>query len=405
MIRKLKIDLKTLEDLEMGIYAFGFTDDPAMEKMAIALSKNKKSNLKLHTSARRRVFSSEKKMQVAGIVATTKDVYRYDDKSGSEYEIVFDYDTNKAIYNQFMKRIPTLGKKNLFNKEHVEDDLVNSYMASIMFIEGDEEIKFIKDKYKEEVEAGDIWLVAQFEDRKEYDSIVSENKLGFSLEGLFKLEDVIKEQLKKEKMTKKKLKFSKKLKFRKGSFTCNSKFSAKPFAFEADSLEKGVDVIVYDEEGNVIENWTGEIVAYDVANGEEIEVTILDDEIVNTEEAELSEDEEKEVEMESDEEKNEIKASDAKEEVEDEVKKDVEMEGEAPVDAPAEPVIESATKEDLDAVIKMIVDLQKQIDDLKGSSTEGAEMFADEDAEKKAEVEKFNRKLSDTILRNGMKKR
>lgn len=385
MRKRLSIDLEVLSNLDLGIDAIAYTSDPAIELFGVALNKVKKisspSNLK---------FADEKKMQIAGPIMAVKDIYRYDSEDG-EYDIIFDYETNRALYNQLMKKLPMLGKETIFNDEHISENQIKAHMLNAMFVESQEEIDYIKKKYNHNVELGTVWVLTQVNDKKTYDYLVKNDKIGFSIEGLFKLDEVIKSQLNNNK-----IRMSKKLKFQKVRFILKKgKFATEVSEIEVENgdIEIGSEVIVTDDSGEVIENWSGEAAILDEVSGDIVEVTIKDDEIIEIDgetvetETDLNEDEKKE-ELESvdeveEEVKEEVKETEEEltDETEDEKKEELE-----------DSTVEYATKEELEHLIALVADLQAQIGMLNLSGQ------TDEDVKENKE-ENFKRQLAQAIAK------
>lgn len=228
--------------------------------------------------------------------------------------------------------------------------------------------------------------------KKTYDYLVKNDKIGFSIEGLFKLDEVIKSQLNNN------IRMSKKLKFQKVRFILKKgKFASEVSEIEVENgdIEIGKEVIVTDDSGEVIENWSGEAAILDEVSGDIVEVTIKDDEIVEidgetveTETEDLNEDEKKTEELESvdeveEEVKEEVKETEEEltDETEDEKKEELE-----------DSTVEYATKEELEHLIALVADLQAQIGMLNLSGQ------TDEDVKENKE-ENFKRQLAQAIAK------
>lgn len=162
MRKRLSIDLEVLSNLDLGIDAIAYTNDPAIEIKGLAFKKNK---LKFISDVEQVRFTDEKKMQIAGPIMCVKDIYRYDSEDG-EYDIIFDYETNKALYNQLMKKLPMLGKETIFNDEHISENQIKAHLLNAMFVESQEEIDYIYNKYNHKVELGTVWVLTQVNDKK-----------------------------------------------------------------------------------------------------------------------------------------------------------------------------------------------------------------------------------------------
>jgi hypothetical protein len=265
MLKKL-ILLDGLDDLEIGISGIAYTSDPAVEELGLAFNKNSEKIL----------FSNDVKMRISGVLMKVKDIYRHS-FDGDDYEIVFDYETNKRLNLQLQKKLPTLNTKSIFNVEHTETP-INAYIINTIFIEGEEEVKYIKEKFNYDVTPGDVWINSQVEDIASYNYLTKTNKIGFSIEGIFQLSNYIETKIKNNKNMEKN---TKKLKFKV------SKFSVIEGEEVIDSIIVHEDggIELYDKEGALIEDWSGKLIYVDnEGNLQNIDASVSDD----TKEEELS---------------------------------------------------------------------------------------------------------------------
>ena len=286
-MKRLEVDLNSLEEIKYGVKVIAFTDDPAIVVKGIALSKQKEKKL---------LFSDSVKMQIVAPLLVPMDIYRYDDKDG-EYEIVFTADAVEKITKQMMKNLPMSGLESIFTDEHT-DDFLDAFIFELIFVDTKEKRTMLKRQYGLDLPIGGTCVNVQCESKETHDYLIKNGKLGLSIDGLFQLKDV---KLNKHKMKKTKLKFTKKLKYRQGHFQFKSKKrSQKVLAFETDVIAEDEEIIIHTESGEVIEDWNGEITA--MVDGEEAVITVEEGEIAKVE-VEEEEVEEEVIEAEDEEEK------------------------------------------------------------------------------------------------------
>ena len=393
MRKKLNIDLEVLKDMSVGISDIAYTADPAIEIIGLSFNKNRRSHLFNKDNRKKLIFGDEKKLRISGPVMLVKDIYRYDASNKEEYDLIFDYDTNKALVDQFKSKITTLNKESIFNDEHFEDKRINAFIINMIFIESQSEIDYIKDKFNYDLELGDVWMDTQVKDIDTYNYLVEEKKIGFSIEGFFKLNEIIEKQIKnnKDKLMKKvKFKFRK-----KGKFSTPSEIT---IVGEQTEDLKGTELEIVGEDGGVIEDWSGEITILDEVTDELVDVIVENDIIKEIVDEKLLEEEIKEEDLEDI--KEEIKEEDLddfrpiKEGDLDNIKEGIKEEDleEVPTESTLEADVKGIMKEDIDSILKMIADLESKISDKDVKVEEEAE-FSEEEEEK----EKFRRSLSGMI--------
>ena len=339
MRKKLSIDTSILSDLDLGLDAIAYTADPAIEILGIAFNKVYKS--KFISNQKIKFVGDEKKLQIAGAIMIPKDIYRYDSEMG-EYDIVFNSKNIEDLTKQLMEKLPQLGVESIFNDEHLSDKKISAFIYQILYVSDEKEVEYIKSKYNYDMPIGGTFIVTQVKDKKTYDYLVENNKIGFSVEGLFKLDEIIESQLNKNK----------KINMKKEFVYKQNKFTSEPSEISIDGeLTVGTGVIAKDEAGEIMENWSGELVI------DEKEVTVIDGIITEIEGVELEDEK-------SEEEKLEDEKSE--EELEDEKSKEEELEGEVITE---ERVLE-IVNEQLDFLIKRISELEKIITETPKVETE-----------------------------------
>lgn len=327
MVKQFHIDLEALdEDIErLGIKLIAITDNPAIEIKGIALSKEKEKKV---------IFENEKKLQIAGPLLIPKNIYRYDDEDG-EYEIIFTSEAVESVVKHMMKTLPKNGNKSIFTDEH-SDKFINAYLFEILLVDSKEKQSMLKSMYGYDMPIGGAWITVQVENKEDYDYLVENGKIGFSIDGRLRFKEEEKVKFKKQNKMKK-VKLTKKVKFREGFFKHTSK--TKIIAFEADKIEEKEEVTVYDEDGNAVEDWSGEIEI--VVDGEETSITIEDDVITSVEVVDEEEESEKETEAEKE---KETEAEEEEEEKKVEQEEVVTPDFETLLNSAIEPILESLVR-------------------------------------------------------------
>ena len=278
-MKRFEVDLESLENAKYGVKVIAFTDDPAIVIKGIALSKQVEKKV---------MFSDATKMQVVAPLLIPMDVYRYDDEDG-DYEIVFTGEAVERITKQMMKNLPKSGLDSIFTNEHTTEQL-DAYIFELMFVDSKEKQTLLKSAYGLDIPLMGSVVTVQCSDKKTYDYIIKNGKVGLSIDGVFKLNNINNVKMSKAK---KKITLSKKLKFRKGYFKQKGG-SVKLEAIEIEELEAGQEVTVYDEDG-VVEDWTGEITV--MVDDAEAIITVEDGEIAKVETEEVEETVTEETEM------------------------------------------------------------------------------------------------------------
>ncbi len=288
-MKKFRPNIELLEDLEFGIHSIAFTGDPAIEAIGFTLNKNSNSITK------RVKFSTEKQYIIAPLLRVM-DIYRFDDE---EYYLELSYELNKALYVQLMKKM-TLDTKISFNLEHTNKEIESS-IVYLQFVEGQEEIEYIKAKYKYDAKIGDVMLVTHIPDYSVFSYLKEEGITGYSIEAA--MQGIMVEM---NKQKNKKVNMSKKFIIKK------SKLSAEISEVKFDSIDYGQAVTVIDIDGNEIKDFTGDLVLLDENENpvsvsvEKGLITVIEGKTKEETLEEVKEDEKKEETLE-DEKKEEVK--------------------------------------------------------------------------------------------------
>ena len=176
----MKVFYINIDDELTGINAISLVESPAVEKDFLCFSKEKET-VKLN-------FDSSKHI-ISGVVCLADTpIYRYNEKYG-EYYVVFSKETIQKMVEKF-------AKMDLFKSVNLQHDDTKFVDGIYMF----ESYIINKERGINPVEFSDIpdgsWIASyKVENDELWDEIINGNKLnGFSLQGLFELEEKFSEQ-------------------------------------------------------------------------------------------------------------------------------------------------------------------------------------------------------------------
>lgn len=182
-IYKITID----DDLELGMNAISLVDFPAVERNFIAFKEEKKPQL---------LNFNEAKHIISGVVALADTpIYRYHPGMG-EYYVVFDKDVIRKMVERY-------SKNNLFNSinfQHNDNDTTDKLVLIESYFVDEERGISPKD-------FGDLtdgsWICSFYvEDEELWKRILNDDTLqGFSLQGIFNLEEKFSQQTIPEEKT------------------------------------------------------------------------------------------------------------------------------------------------------------------------------------------------------------
>ena len=288
------------EDEDKGIYAVSVVESPAMESMFIALSSD--SN-KVPVNIQFKDSDEAKKENTLLGVALIPDKKIYRNIEGDEFNIVFSKETIKKAAHTFLKK----GYQHNSTVEHEDKIEGVSIVESWIVKDPENNTANAYNLAKEDIKEG-TWIVKMKCDNEDiYNKAINGDIKGFSIDGLFSLEEVkLKSSIEmSEKTLKETLKesldgfkaeikalFSKEVKLMEVKTS-----DGVVISYEGESLEAGVEVFVMNEEDEKIPLPAGE---YELEGG--MTLVIEDDGVVSS----VSESsEEEEIEM-SDDDKNAI---------------------------------------------------------------------------------------------------
>lgn len=176
----MKVFYINIDDALLGINAISLVESPAVEKDFLCFSKEKET-VKLNFDNAKRVIS--------GVVCLADTpIYRYNEKYG-EYYVVFSKETIQKMVEKF-------AKMDLFKSVNLQHDDTKFVDGIYMF----ESYIINKERGISPVEFSDIpdgsWIASyKVENDELWGEIINGNKLnGFSLQGLFELEEKFSEQ-------------------------------------------------------------------------------------------------------------------------------------------------------------------------------------------------------------------
>ena len=176
----MKVFYITIDDAVMGIDAISLVQSPAVEKDFLCFSKEDKPiELK---------FDNSKHIITGVVCLADTPIYRYNEKLG-EYYVVFTKETIRKMVEKF-------AKDGLFASVNLQHDDTKFVDGIYMF----ESYIINKERGINPVEFSDIpdgsWIASyKVENDELWGEIINGNKLnGFSLQGLFELEEKFSEQ-------------------------------------------------------------------------------------------------------------------------------------------------------------------------------------------------------------------
>ena len=176
----MKVFYITIDDAVMGIDAISLVQSPAVEKDFLCFSKEDKP-IKLK-------FDNSKHIITGVVCLADTPIYRYNEKLG-EYYVVFTKETIRKMVEKF-------AKDGLFASVNLQHD-DTKFVDGIYMVES-----YITDKERgiNPIEFSDIpegsWVCSyKVENENLWNEIINGDKLnGFSLQGMFKLEEQFEKQ-------------------------------------------------------------------------------------------------------------------------------------------------------------------------------------------------------------------
>lgn len=255
------------EGKDLAIEQIAFVTSPAVLTKGFAFESN---------DVRKLVFRDDTKMRIAAPALIPMSIYRNDEFG--EYYVRFSEEVIEDLHYKLMKN---LTNKGVFNTEHNPQNEAPAFILEAWLVGKNPQADRSWSEFNIDVPTGTLFIVAQVTDKDYYDTLVKEDRTGFSIEGFLglKLSEIINSQ---------KTEFNIKSQHMKKA---NKRFKAtRKFAEEAEIAESGeltvvaeaiaVDepIVVIDENLEIVEDFSGELVVEDttivVDNGTISEVSI-----------------------------------------------------------------------------------------------------------------------------------
>lgn len=160
-----------------GVYAISLVSDPAIEVQFVTLSKQKE--IKLAT------INEEQRILLGAVLIPDQPIYRKDEKSGHEFNIVFPKETIKQVQHNFSQQ----GYQNNSTIEHSGESIQNVTFVETWIKESDVNDKSVMYGFNEPI---GTWYAAMKVNNDEiWNDYVKTGKVkGFSIDGVFDMEKV-----------------------------------------------------------------------------------------------------------------------------------------------------------------------------------------------------------------------
>jgi hypothetical protein len=173
----ITIDPEYSEGEDLGINQIAFVKNPAVKIKGVAFTNEQKKEL---------FFADRTKQRIVAPAMIPMEIYRSDTE---EYYVEFTESEIDKIHSKLMKKM-SKGKFDLFNLEHDPNKTVPAYLLETWIVDNPELDKSYS-TYGVKVPKGTLMVVAQVTDKEFYDNLVSNEQIGFSIEGFLgmKIED------------------------------------------------------------------------------------------------------------------------------------------------------------------------------------------------------------------------
>jgi len=154
---------------DLGIEQIAFTATPAIKVKGMAFS----------SQAKPLFFSDELKYRITAPALIPMEIYRFDEDSKEEYNVKFSKEEIEKIHGKFMQQMVN---RDLFNLEHDQSKTVPAYVLEAWIVDNPKEDKAYS-SFGIEVPEGTLMVTAQVTDKEYYAELVSQEQIGFSIEG------------------------------------------------------------------------------------------------------------------------------------------------------------------------------------------------------------------------------
>jgi len=167
---KITIDPEYAENgQDLGIEQIAFTATPAIKVKGMAFS----------AQAKPLFFSDELKYRITAPALIPMEIYRFDEDTDEEYNVKFTKEEIEKIHGKFMQQMVN---RDLFNLEHDQSKTVPAYVLEAWIVDNPKEDKAYS-SFGIEVPEGTLMVTAQVTDKEYYAELVSQEQIGFSIEG------------------------------------------------------------------------------------------------------------------------------------------------------------------------------------------------------------------------------
>lgn len=177
-IYKITIDDEYSDGENLGIEMIAFTNLPAIKVKGMAFGSEKKI-----------MFTDDIKYRITAPAMIPMDIYRKSDEDG-EYYVQFTEEVIEQIHTKFMS---DLRNRDIFNLEHDTDKKVPAYILETWIVDNPQLDKAFS-TFGIDVPKGTLMVTAQVTDPEYYSELISNDQVGFSIEGFLGLK--LKEQIK-----------------------------------------------------------------------------------------------------------------------------------------------------------------------------------------------------------------
>lgn len=295
----ITIDPKYAEGGEdLGIEQIAFVTNPAVKVKGMAFA-----------GAVKQYYTDEPKMRIIAPALIPMSIYRNDEMG--EYFVKFTESEIEEIHKKFMAN---LSNRDKFNTEHDEKATAPAYVLEAWLVEDPEMDK--SRAYGIDVPKGTLMVVAQVTDKDYYNTLIKEDRVGFSIEGFLgmrfhelNMEASSSPVNNKSRQTMKSSRTKRKL-FTALAFAEGVLAPIGTITVIADELKPGAVALVIDENGKPVEDYTGDILVNDTlvtlekgkitdavsgdTEMEEVKEEIKEEVKMTTEEEKMEEEEKKE---------------------------------------------------------------------------------------------------------------
>jgi hypothetical protein len=167
---KITIDPEYAENgQDLGIEQIAFTSNPAIKVKGMAFN----------SQAKPLFFNDELKYRVTAPALIPMEIYRFDEDTDEEYNVKFTKEEIEKIHGKFMQQMVN---RDLFNLEHDQSKTVPAYVLEAWIVDTPLEDKAYS-SFGIEVPEGTLMVTAQVTDKEYYAELVSQEQIGFSIEG------------------------------------------------------------------------------------------------------------------------------------------------------------------------------------------------------------------------------